>query len=47
MDIIRNLAKGGRTVLSVIHQPSSEVFDLFDQLCLLSAGKTVYFGESY
>ena len=46
MDIIRKLTQGGRTVLSVIHQPSSEVFDLFDQLCLLSAGRTVYFGRA-
>ena len=37
---IRSLAEGGRTVISVIHQPSSEVFELFDKLCLLSSGKT-------
>ncbi|KAK1268614.1 ABC transporter G family member 11 [Acorus gramineus] len=34
----------GRTVVASIHQPSSEVFELFHNLCLLSYGKTVYFG---
>jgi ABC-type multidrug transport system ATPase subunit len=43
---LRKLAKDGRTVISSIHQPSSEVFALFDQLALLSSGRTVYFGEA-
>lgn len=33
-----------RTVIASIHQPSSEVFELFHNLYLLSSGKTVYFG---
>ncbi|XP_059445140.1 ABC transporter G family member 1-like [Corylus avellana] len=36
----------GRTVIASIHQPSSEVFQLFHNLCLLSSGKTVYFGPA-
>lgn len=43
---IRNIACDGRTVISSIHQPSSEVFALFDDLSLLSGGRTVYFGEA-
>ncbi|MCO5594564.1 hypothetical protein L7F22_048596 [Adiantum nelumboides] len=42
---LRMLAKAGRTLLISIHQPGSEVFGLFDFLCLLSSGQTVYFGE--
>lgn len=43
---LRGLANDERTVIASIHQPSSEVFELFDRLCLLSGGKTVYFGEA-
>ncbi|XP_072963687.1 ABC transporter G family member 11-like [Typha angustifolia] len=43
---LRGLARDGRTVIASIHQPSSEVFELFDRLYLLSGGKTVYFGQA-
>ncbi|KAD4384462.1 hypothetical protein R6Q59_011417 [Mikania micrantha] len=43
---LRGVARDGRTVISSIHQPSSEVFALFDDLFLLSGGETVYFGET-
>uniref|UniRef100_F6GWB0 ABC transporter domain-containing protein n=1 Tax=Vitis vinifera TaxID=29760 RepID=F6GWB0_VITVI len=43
---LKNAAFNGRTVISSIHQPSSEVFALLDDLLLLSNGETVYFGEA-
>lgn len=44
---LRSVAREGRrTVVSSIHQPSSEVFALFDDLFLLSGGETVFFGEA-
>jgi ABC-type multidrug transport system ATPase subunit len=39
------LAKSGRTVLATIHQPSSEVYAMFDKLMLLAEGRVVYFGS--
>ncbi|GLT97955.1 hypothetical protein SLE2022_154940 [Rubroshorea leprosula] len=36
----------GRTIVASIHQPSSEVFQLFTNLYLLSSGRTVYFGPA-
>ncbi|KAH7436810.1 hypothetical protein KP509_05G036900 [Ceratopteris richardii] len=41
------LAESGRTLVVSIHQPSSEIFQLFHYLCLLSSGQTVYFGERH
>ncbi|KAL2343815.1 hypothetical protein Fmac_005100 [Flemingia macrophylla] len=35
-----------RTIVSSIHQPSSEVFELFHDLCLLTSGETVFFGPA-
>lgn len=43
---LQKLAVLGRTVICTIHQPSSEIFALFDKLILLSSGKTAYSGPS-
>ena len=42
---IQNMCMGCRTVVSVIHQPSSEVFGLFNELCLLANGQVMVFGK--
>ncbi|KAF2423406.1 hypothetical protein EJ08DRAFT_596084 [Tothia fuscella] len=43
---LRKLADAGQAILCTIHQPSSVLFEHFDQLLLLkSGGQTVYFGE--
>lgn len=43
---LKQLARDGRTVIASIHQPSSETFEIFDNLCLLSNGHQIYFGEA-
>lgn len=46
ISILRKLADNGQAVLSTIHQPSSILFEAFDQLLFLAkGGKTVYFGD--
>ena len=43
---LRKLADVGQAVLVTIHQPSAQVFSVFDSLLLLAGGgKTVYFGD--
>ncbi|KAJ0412725.1 hypothetical protein ATCC90586_002355 [Pythium insidiosum] len=40
------LARRGRTVIATIHQPSSDLFAVFDRLFLLVDGRTVYHGPA-
>ncbi|KAJ9538119.1 hypothetical protein OSB04_030852 [Centaurea solstitialis] len=45
-EIVNLTRKYNMTVLAAIHQPCSQVFGLFNNLCLLSLGKTIYFGPT-
>jgi len=43
---LRQLSRTGRLVCCTIHQPSSEVFELFEQVTCLRQGKALYWGSS-
>ena len=43
---MQRLARGGRTIICVIHQPSSSIFEMFDQLFLLAKGECIYQGPT-
>ncbi len=46
MDLLKELALKGRLVFTVIHQPSSDIFKLFDRLLLMDQeGHPVYYGD--
>lgn len=45
MSTVRKMANQNRTCISTIHQPSPEVFSLFDKVCLVSAGRMIFFGN--
>ena len=42
---LKQMALNGRTIVCTIHQPSSEVYDLFDSVCYLAKGRVAYFGS--
>jgi hypothetical protein len=44
---LRRLAFTGRTIVCSIHQPSAEIFRLFDDLCLLAQGQVAYQGPAH
>ncbi|KAL3338500.1 hypothetical protein AABB24_027564 [Solanum stoloniferum] len=43
---LRSLARGGRTVVTTIHQPSSTLFRMFDKIIVLTEGCPIYYGKS-
>jgi ABC-type multidrug transport system ATPase subunit len=47
LERIRCLAHNGRLVVLTIHQPSLEIFHLFDRLLLLCQGQVAYFGSPF
>jgi ABC-type multidrug transport system ATPase subunit len=42
IDVLRELATQGKTIITSIHQPSSQIFQSFDKLILLADGKTIF-----
>lgn len=47
INLLRELCQEGRTVIATIHQPSSQMFSLFDKILLLAAGRVAYFGPPH
>lgn len=43
---LKTLARKGRTIVTTIHQPRSEIWGLFDNLVILTRGSPVYSGET-
>jgi len=53
IDLLKNLSKTGKTILTTIHQPSLRVYKQFDNLLMISRdmgdtpGSLVYFGPAF
>ncbi|KAM0016806.1 putative ABC transporter, AAA+ ATPase domain, P-loop containing nucleoside triphosphate hydrolase [Helianthus debilis subsp. tardiflorus] len=46
MATLNGLARGGRSVVTTIHQPSSRLYWMFDKVLVLSDGSPIYYGCS-
>ena len=45
VESMKNLALNGKTIIFTIHQPSSELFELFDKICLITEGRCAFIGD--
>ncbi|CAL0316820.1 unnamed protein product [Lupinus luteus] len=45
VSVLKELARGGRTVVITIHQPSSRLYRMFDKMVVLSDGYPIYSGQ--
>ncbi|EZG56158.1 ABC transporter [Gregarina niphandrodes] len=46
LSVVKGLAASGKTIISTIHQPRIQIFNLFDRLAILSLGRMVYQGRA-
>lgn len=44
IQVLKGLAKSGRTIVCTIHQPSSELYAMFDKLLLMAEGRIAFLG---
>ena len=45
VDLLRRIAKDGRTVICSIHTPSAKIFEMFDHIYVLTNGQCIYQGK--
>lgn len=43
--VLKNMALKGKTVVTTIHQPSSEIFAMFDKVLLMAEGRVAFLGS--
>ena len=46
VSLLKKLAKRGKTIVCVIHQPRASIMSMFSSIMLLGAGRVIYYGPS-
>lgn len=46
VSVLKNLARGGRTIVCTIHQPSAAIYDMFDHVYMLADGLCMFQGAA-
>ena len=44
--VMKNMAEKGKTVLTTIHQPSSDVYAMFDRVLFIAEGRVAFLGDA-
>eukprot|EP00826_Nyctotherus_ovalis_P052894 TRINITY_DN678_c0_g1_i5.p1 TRINITY_DN678_c0_g1~~TRINITY_DN678_c0_g1_i5.p1 ORF type:complete len:333 (+),score=57.20 TRINITY_DN678_c0_g1_i5:414-1412(+) len=40
--VLKEMAESGKTIIAIVHQPSSDIFSVFDRTYILAGGREVY-----
>ena len=44
--LLNFVAARGKTIITTLHQPSSELFSMFDKILLIAEGRVAFLGNS-
>ncbi len=44
--VMKDISRKGKTVIAIVNQPSTDIFETFDRIYLLAAGREVYQGDT-
>eukprot|EP00826_Nyctotherus_ovalis_P052897 TRINITY_DN678_c0_g1_i9.p1 TRINITY_DN678_c0_g1~~TRINITY_DN678_c0_g1_i9.p1 ORF type:complete len:654 (+),score=168.67 TRINITY_DN678_c0_g1_i9:414-2375(+) len=44
--VLKEMAESGKTIIAIVHQPSSDIFSVFDRTYILAGGREVYQGDT-
>ena len=46
VSVLKDMARKGKTIVCTIHQPSSQVYAMFDRILFMAEGRVAYLGDA-